>query len=183
MTGTYHYAVIGAGRQGTAAAFDMAKWGDAASIVLADYDANQANRAAERINYLIGRSIATSAQLDASNQAAVAALLEPVDVCLAAVPFIFILNCTQAALQAGASLVDLGGHTDTVLKQLALDSEAKARGIRIVPDCGMGPGLNNTLGLYGAGTESVYIRNFRRRALQSQRHSHRAGLRYGAGTE
>jgi lysine 6-dehydrogenase len=144
----YHYAVIGAGRQGTAAAYDMAAWGDAASIVLADYNAEQAARAAERINRLIGRPIARGVQLDASQQAAVAQLLEPVDVCLAAVPFVFLMTCTRAALQAGASLVDLGGHTDTVLKQLALDAEAKAKGIRIVPDCGMGPGLNNTLGLY-----------------------------------
>ena len=38
MTKKLSYAVIGAGRQGTAAAYDLAKWGNAEQIVLADYD-------------------------------------------------------------------------------------------------------------------------------------------------
>jgi lysine 6-dehydrogenase len=45
-------------------------------------------------------------------------------------------------------MVDLGGHTETVFGQLELDREARQRGVAIVPDCGMGPGLNNTLGMY-----------------------------------
>jgi lysine 6-dehydrogenase len=46
------------------------------------------------------------------------------------------------------SMVDYGGHTPTVLKQIERDGEAKAQRIAIVPDCGMGPGMNNTLGAY-----------------------------------
>ena len=42
----------------------------------------------------------------------------------------------------------MGGHTGVVRRQLALDGEAKAAGISIVPDCGMGPGLNVTMGAY-----------------------------------
>ena len=60
----------------------------------------------------------------------------------------FILGCTQAAIQAKTHMVDLGGHTETVLKQLAMDARAKEAGIAVVPDCGMGPGMNNTLGIY-----------------------------------
>jgi lysine 6-dehydrogenase len=45
-------------------------------------------------------------------------------------------------------MVDLGGHTDTVLKQMSMSDEAKAGGVAIVPDCGMGPGMNNTMGVY-----------------------------------
>jgi lysine 6-dehydrogenase len=148
MTEQYRYAVIGAGRQGTAAAYDMAKWGSAESVLLLDYDADRAAQAAARINQLIGREVACSAQVDARNSEALRQVLEPIDVCLAAVPFIFLMGCTQAAIQSGTSMVDLGGHTDTVLKQLALDAEAKAKGVVIVPDCGMGPGMNNTMGIY-----------------------------------
>ena len=46
----YSYAVLGAGRQGTAAAYDMARWGDAHHVILADYDLEVAHRAAERVN-------------------------------------------------------------------------------------------------------------------------------------
>ena len=45
-------------------------------------------------------------------------------------------------------MVDYGGHTPTVLKQIERSAEAKASGIAIVPDCGMGPGMNNTMGAY-----------------------------------
>jgi lysine 6-dehydrogenase len=43
----YTYAVLGAGRQGTAAAYDMARWGDAHRVVLADYDLEVARQATD----------------------------------------------------------------------------------------------------------------------------------------
>ena len=49
---TYEYTVLGAGRQGTAAAYDMAKFGDASRGVLADIDQKLAEKAAERVNNL-----------------------------------------------------------------------------------------------------------------------------------
>lgn len=148
MTQKYRYAVVGAGRQGTAAAYDMVKWGDAESVLLADFDADAATRAADHINRLIGQPVATSAQIDVRDHDALVELLTPIDVFLCATPFIFIMNCTRAAIASQTSMVDLGGHTDTVLNQLALTDEAQSQNITIVPDCGMGPGMNNTLGVY-----------------------------------
>lgn len=144
----YHYGVIGAGRQGTAAAYDMVKYGDAASIVLADVNADVAENAAQRINQLTGKNIAKGVSIDVTDYAALVEFLKPIDVFLCATPYIFIMNCTKAAIEAGASMVDLGGHTGTVLEQLKMSATAKAKNISIVPDCGMGPGLNNTLGIY-----------------------------------
>jgi lysine 6-dehydrogenase len=148
MTKKIRYAVVGTGRQGTAAAYDMAKWGNAESILLTDYDLERAAHAAEWVNRLMGREVATSTQLDARDQDALVELLKPIDVYLCATPFVFIPGCTQAAIRAGTSMVDLGGHTETVLKQLSMSDQAIAAGISIVPDCGMGPGMNNTLGVY-----------------------------------
>jgi len=34
----YTYAVLGGGRQGTAAAYDMARFGDAKAVLIADID-------------------------------------------------------------------------------------------------------------------------------------------------
>ena len=45
-------------------------------------------------------------------------------------------------------MCDMGGHTGVVRQQLALDSEAKKAEVSIVPDCGMGPGLNVTMAMY-----------------------------------
>jgi hypothetical protein len=52
---TYHYAILGSGRQGTAAAYDLAVHGDAASILLADLHPEQAQAAAARVNRLARR--------------------------------------------------------------------------------------------------------------------------------
>ena len=144
----YIYAILGAGRQGTAAAYDLAKFGEAQKIILADIDEESAAQAAERINQLIGREVAIAQQLDVSDRTALDKVLPGVDVVLSAVPYTFNLEITKACLASGSSLCDMGGHTGVVRQQLALNAEAKATGISIVPDCGMGPGLNVTMGAY-----------------------------------
>ncbi len=145
---SYNYAVVGAGRQGSAAAYDIAKWGHADSVFLADANYDLALRGASRVNKLVGRNVVVARQVDVRDYKALVELLKPVDVFVCAVPFIFIPDCTRAAIEAHASMVDLGGHTPTVLQQLAMHDEALAAGITVVPDCGMGPGMNNTLGVY-----------------------------------
>jgi lysine 6-dehydrogenase len=144
----FRYGVIGAGRQGVATAYDMVKQGGGQSVLLADHDAQVARQAAERINRLIGKPVATWQRLDAGDLDALATALDGLDVFLCGTPFDFIPVATEAALRTGVSMVDYGGHTPTVLKQIERGAEAKARGIAIVPDCGMGPGMNNTLGAY-----------------------------------
>ena len=146
--GGIRYGVVGAGRQGTAAGYDLAVRGRAASVVMIDVHDPVAERSADRINRLAGREVASGQCVDVSDHEALVETLAPLDVYVCAVPFLFIPGCTRAAIEAGTSMVDLGGHTDTVLGQLELDQEAKERGVAIVPDCGMGPGLNNTLGMY-----------------------------------
>ncbi len=144
----YTYAILGAGRQGTSAAYDLAKFGEAQKIILADVREDSAAQAAERINQLIGREVAIAQQLDVSDRTALDKILPGVDVVLSAVPYTFNLEITKACLAAGSSLCDMGGHTGVVRQQLSLNAEAKAAGISIVPDCGMGPGLNVTMGAY-----------------------------------
>jgi len=150
-TPPFHYIILGAGRQGTAAAYDLARFGDAGRIVLADVEINAAARAAQRINQLIGRPVADAQQLDASNRQALIDTLEPFDAAMSAVPYYYNLEITRAAIAAGTHLCDLGGHTDVVLTQLALNEEARKANVCVVPDCGMGPGMNNTMAAYAMG--------------------------------
>jgi lysine 6-dehydrogenase len=144
-----NYAVIGAGRQGTAAAYDLARFGDATSIRLLDADGNAARDAAARIDRLAGRAVAVAHTVDVRDRAALVGALRGVDAALSGVPYFFNLGVARAALEAGASFNDLGGNTDVVREELALDADAKARGVSIVPDCGLAPGMGNTLAVYG----------------------------------
>ncbi len=142
------YAVLGAGRQGTAAAYDMARWGGARRIILADRDGEAARRAAERVNRMVGATIAEPAQVDVTDLEAVERLLRGVDAALSAVPYIYNLGITQAAIRARCSLCDLGGNTAIVRQQHAFHQEALAAGVSIIPDCGQVPGLGTTLIVY-----------------------------------
>jgi lysine 6-dehydrogenase len=148
QTPPYNYLILGSGRQGAAAGYDLACFGEAGKITMADMSLETARAAAERVNQLSGEQLAVPLQLDVADPEALSAALEGVDVVLSAVPYYFNLAITQAAIQAGAHLCDMGGNTDIVWKQLALDEEAKQAGVSIVPDCGMGPGLINTMGAY-----------------------------------
>ncbi len=144
----YNYVILGAGRQGTAAGYDLAVHGEAAQVVMADADPAQAEAAARRINALVGSDVAHPAVADAADSAALRRLLEPADGVLSAVPYFFNLAITRAAVASRTHMTDIGGHTQTVFAQLALDEQARQAGISIVPDCGMGPGLINTIGAY-----------------------------------
>ena len=46
---SYTYAVLGGGRQGTAAAFDMARFGEADRVLIADIDLQAAEASAGRL--------------------------------------------------------------------------------------------------------------------------------------
>ena len=130
---SYHYAVLGAGRQGTAAAYDLAKHGDAARVVLADVNLEQAQAAAQRVNALLDTDIVEATPVNVTNYAAVVRLLRGIDALLSAVPYYYNLDITRAAIEAGVSICDLGGNTDIVRRQQAFDAEATAKGISIIP--------------------------------------------------
>ena len=146
----FRYAVIGSGRQGTAAAYDLAMLGDAEYVLMADMSLAQAERSAARVNSLIGREVAHAAQVNVQDEDAVVALLTgaSIQVFVSGVPYFFNMGLTRAAIRARASMCDFGGNTDQVRQQLAFDAEAKAAGITLIPDCGQDPGLGTSLCAY-----------------------------------
>jgi lysine 6-dehydrogenase len=151
MAPGYGYAVLGAGRQGTAAAFDLMVRGDAREVLMCDVDAERARVAADRVNELAARDTARPAVVDVEDRRAVVAALEPVDACLAAVSYRLNEALTRAAIDARTHLADLGGNMEVVNAQLALDGAAREARVCVVPDCGEAPGLANNLCAYTAG--------------------------------
>ncbi len=158
---TQSYLVLGAGRQGIAAAYDLARFGEAGRITLADVERERARAAADRVNRLVGDRVADALALDVRDEGMVRRTFKHYNVVLSAVPYFYNLALTRAAIDSGASFCDLGGNTDIVRQQHALDPEAKRAGVRVVPDCGMGPGMGNTLAVYAmelvGDPEHVYL--------------------------
>ncbi len=144
----YRYGILGAGRQGTAAAYDLAQFGDADSIILADKDISVALRSAERVNALCGSRRATVREVNVRRASDVREFMIGLDVCLSAVPYYLNLSLARQAIRARCSMCDLGGNTQVVLDELALEEPACKAGITIIPDCGLGPGMMSNLTVY-----------------------------------
>ena len=157
----YSYIMLGAGRQGIAAAYDLALFGEASRVTLADLDGELARSAADRVNALVHDKIADALVLDVRDEGAVHRALKDYDIALSAVPYYYNLPLTRAAIACGVSFCDLGGNTEIVRQQHALDREASRAEVCVVPDCGMGPGMGNTLAVYAMGLvgnpEHVYM--------------------------
>ena len=144
----HKYVILGSGRQGIAAAYDLAVFGQAESLVLLDIDLGVAQGAAARLNGLLGKPIASGFQVDAGDVSTVAPHLDGATGLVSSVHYTFNLEVTKLAIAKKVHMTDFGGNTAVVREQLALDAEAAAAGVTIVPDCGMGPGLNISLGTY-----------------------------------
>ena len=146
----YRYAVIGSGRQGTAAAYDLARFGEAETLLLADASLAQAERAAERVNRLLDRHVACAQQVDVEDEDAVVQLLTGgnIEVFISGVPYFFNPGLVRAAIRARASMCDFGGNTEQVRQQLAFNADARAADITMIPDCGQVPGLGTSLCAY-----------------------------------
>ena len=142
------YAIIGGGRQGTAAAYDMVKNGDAEKVLIGDIILNNSQKAAKRVNNLLNTNIVEAHQLDVNDKLGLKDFLTGVNAFVSSVPYYYNLEIAKTAIQAKASMCDLGGNTDIVKEQLKLNSQAEKAGISIVPDCGQVPGMGTTLCVY-----------------------------------
>ena len=140
------YCVIGSGRQGTAAAYDIIKYGQPESLTIIDSNEENLNKCKNKILNLTNHEVLT-VKLDIMNKEELTKELLDIDIFLSSVPYSFNLYLTDIAIKSKTNMVDLGGHTNNVIKQLESSSKAKDAGISIVPDCGMGPGMNVSMAL------------------------------------
>ncbi len=149
--------VLGAGLQGSACAYDLLQNDEVTEVRLADI--NTGRLAPFLAPYSGKRLIPTP--LDVRDGEAVRALMGEADAAMSAIPYYFNLDLARHAATAGVHFSDLGGNTDIVFEQKKLDAQAKEKGITIVPDCGLAPGMVNILAQHGIdqmdSTEEVKI--------------------------
>jgi lysine 6-dehydrogenase len=133
--------VLGAGYQGSACAYDLLQNPEVTEVRLADLHTE--HLAEFLVPYSGSRLIFTP--LDVRNTEAVRALMRECDAAMSAIPYYFNFELAQQAVDAGVHFSDLGGNTEIVFKQKTLDLEAKKKGITVIPDCGLAPGMVNIL--------------------------------------
>jgi lysine 6-dehydrogenase len=137
--------VLGAGLQGTACAFDLLNNPAVERVVLADVRVG--DLPAFLAPFLGGRLVPMA--LDVRDADAVRAALSGCDAVMSAIPYYFNFPIAQLAVEAGVHFADLGGNTEIVRQQQTLDAAAKAKGVSVVPDTGLAPGMVNVIAQHG----------------------------------
>jgi lysine 6-dehydrogenase len=136
------FLVIGAGLQGSACALDLLRTPSAEKVYLADRTFDrlppflQAARPDARLELVT---------LRLEDHEAVKVVMSQVRSVLSAAPYYFNGDLARLAVECGAHFADLGGNTAIVQEQKRLDAAAKAKGVSVIPDCGLAPGMINIL--------------------------------------
>ena len=151
--------VLGAGLQGSACAYDLLQHPGVDRVTVADL---KPDRIPALLRPLAGRRLALL-KLDVQDGAALRAAMGGHDAVLNAAPYYFNLEVSKAAVDSGVHCADLGGNTEIVFQQRKLDAAARERGVSVIPDCGLAPGMVNILAAEGirrvgtAETVKIYV--------------------------
>lgn len=131
--------VLGGGMIGSAVAFDLSR--DAAfAVTVADLSPG-------RLAAIASRTGARPLQVDLSRPDAVRAAAADFDLLVGALPSAVGYQTMAAVIDAGRNYVDISFMADDAL---ALDAEARAKGVTVVADCGIAPGVSNMMVGYAA---------------------------------
>lgn len=137
--------VLGAGLQGTACAFDLLNDPAVKQVMLADL---QRPVLPPFLQQVADARLAPMA-LDVRDEQAVRAAFAQCDGVLSAIPYYFNGVLARLAVEAGVHFADLGGNTAIVQEQKQLDAAARAKGISVIPDTGLAPGMVNVIAQHG----------------------------------
>lgn len=137
--------VLGAGLQGSACAYDLLQNPDVSEVRLADL--NFDNLAPFLAPYIGNRLVPTV--LDVRDRERVIEQMRASKVVMSAIPYYFNEPLSRIAIESGAHFCDLGGNTQIVLNQKAMDAKAREKGVSVIPDCGVAPGMVNILAQHG----------------------------------
>lgn len=141
------FLVIGAGMQGVAAGYYLAKNGNG-RVFFMDTNVNKAKIASEKINSLLNKNVATYISepynITFRNERT-RKLIGSYHGIVSAATFKINLELTKLCIDLGTHMVDLGGNNTVVNKQIIFNSTAIRNNVTILPDSGLAPGLGNIL--------------------------------------
>jgi len=137
--------VLGAGLQGCACAYDLLQQPAVRQVTLADL------RPDTLPPFLAGdwKGRLRPVRLDVTDLAAVQETMRGHAAVMSAIPYYYNGPMAGAAVEAGCHFSDLGGNTEIVFEQKKLHQQALAKGVSVIPDCGLAPGMVNILAAEG----------------------------------
>ena len=138
--------VLGSGLMGKEAARDLVWSKDVTSVGLADIDYERAKAVCEQLE----SDKLTPYSVNANDEEQLSNFMKRFDVIINALFYSFNEIVARTAIKVGVHSVDLGGHIGHITdKVLELKEKAKEKGVTIIPDLGVAPGMINILSGYG----------------------------------
>ncbi len=139
------YLLLGSGLQGTAIAFDLLRHAEG-TTGLTVYD--QARESLDRLRERLPDQRLNTVVGDVRDRARLEPLMKDASTVISAVNYWYNAELAELAISCGAHFVDLGGNNTIVERELALDARARGRGVAVIPDCGLAPGLAGIIGYH-----------------------------------
>ena len=133
--------VLGSGMMGRAIAYDLSKYSNFNSVTIADKDKETLQSAKKSLN----RKKIDFHILDVEKTKDVKEHFQDYDIAISAVPYKFNFELAKAAIETKTHFLDLGGNNDIVDKERSLFGKARKKGVTIIPDCGLAPGLSSVI--------------------------------------
>ena len=137
--------VLGAGLQGSACAYDLLQNPAVTGVTIADLRPDHLPRFLEAARDERLRPV----KLDVSDEQAVRQTMAGHAAVMSAIPYYYNGPMARFAVESGCHFADLGGNTEIVMEQKKLHDQAKSRGVSVIPDCGLAPGMVNILAAEG----------------------------------
>ena len=139
--------VLGAGLMGKEVARDLVASEQVEKVYLADLNIDQLVKFTTSLN----SSKIEVVQLNADSDEDLKQVIALGNIAVNALFYTYNERVVRAAIEKSVHVVDLGGHIGGVTEAiLDLDVEAMEKGITIIPDLGVAPGMINILTGYGA---------------------------------
>jgi len=123
--------VVGAGMVGSVIAQDLA----------AKHEVTSADLSVPALERLAKKGIKTQ-QLDSRDPAALVAFAKPFDLMVTAVPGFMGFATLRTLIEAGKDIADISFFPENSLE---LDALAKQKGVRVITDVGVAPGMDNVI--------------------------------------
>ena len=124
-------AVLGAGMVGSAIALDLSSRHHVSAFDMSEKNLELLNKKNPRVE---------TQKVDLSNYDSYPQLLSSFDIVVTAVPGFMGYKTLEAVIKCGKNIVDISFFPEDVLQ---LDKLAKEKGVTVITDCGVAPGMSN----------------------------------------
>ena len=133
--------ILGSGMMGRALAYDLYKYSKFESITITDNDKETLQSAKKSLN--LSELDFQTLNVEKTND--VRKCFQEFDMAISAVPYKFNYELAKISIETKTHFLDLGGNNDIVKKERSLFDKARKKGVTLIHDCGLAPGLSSVI--------------------------------------